>query len=286
MLHLNWIFFTPRIFSHPPSSPFAPFLFISYPTPSPTDDSTDPRYRKGWLDLVFVAYYVVFFSFVRQVALFYICYPIARHYGIRKGDKLARFGEQGYAILYFLFFGAWGLRIMSHLPSWWYNCPQFWIGTFVVSHCSNFKLNVNLRLPALADDSRTQVLLSHAGVLLVSAAHRPRLSSRETPERPQRIYCAPHRHYMAHWVCLSFVYPRTCLFTPLFPGGVTASTSRSSGMLYMSPWISQTFSSQWLRCSTISIGSGPQTPFSLFSSGSGRETDLVSPCYLYSSRSV
>jgi hypothetical protein len=152
--------------------------------------------------------------------------------------------------------------------------------------CSNFKLTVNLRLPALADDSRTQVLLSHAGVLLVSAAHRPRLSSRETPERPQRICCAPHRHYMAHWVCLSFVYPRTCLFTPLFPGGVTASTSRSSGMLYMSPWISQTFSSQWLRCSTISIGSGPQTPFSLFSSGSGRETDLVSPCYLYSSRSV
>jgi len=29
--------------------------------------------------------------------------------------------------LYFSFFGAWGLRIMSQLPTWWYNCPQFWI---------------------------------------------------------------------------------------------------------------------------------------------------------------
>jgi acyl-CoA-dependent ceramide synthase len=127
LLHINWFLFTPLILSHPPPSPFAPLFFISHPTPSPTDDSTDPRYRKGWLDLVFLAYYVVFFSFVRQSVLFKICYPIARRFGIRKGDKLARFGEQGYAILYFSFFGAWGLRIMSHLPTWWYNCPQFWI---------------------------------------------------------------------------------------------------------------------------------------------------------------
>ena len=84
---------------------------------------------------------------MRQLVLFKIWYPIARRSGIRKGDKLARFGEQGYAILYFSFFGAWGLRIMSHLPTWWYNCPQFWIGTFVVSRCSNFKLTVILDYP-------------------------------------------------------------------------------------------------------------------------------------------
>jgi hypothetical protein len=57
-------------------------------------------------------------------------------------------------------------------------------------------------------------------------------------------------------------------------------------MLYTPPWMSQTFSSQWLKCSTISIGSGHKTSCSLFSLGSGRESDLVSPCYLYSSRSV
>jgi acyl-CoA-dependent ceramide synthase len=126
-LHINWIFFTPLIFTQPPPSPFAPLLFISYPTPSPTNDVTDPRYRKGWLDLVFIAYNIVFFSFVRQFALFRISFPIARYFGIRKESKLVRFGEQGYAILYFSFFGAWGVQIMSHLPTWWYNCEQFWI---------------------------------------------------------------------------------------------------------------------------------------------------------------
>ena len=62
------------------------------------------------------------------------------------------------------------------------------------------KLIVSCRLPTLADDSRTQALLSHAGVLLVSAADRPRLSSREAPERLQGTCCTSPRHSMAHWV--------------------------------------------------------------------------------------
>jgi len=139
-LHINWIIFTPLILSHLPPSPFSPLLFISYPTPSPTDDSSDPRYRKGWLDLVFLAYHIVFFSFVRQIVIHRIFYPIAQWFGIRKREKLARFGEQGYAIVYFGFFGAWGLRIMSHLPTWWYNCQHFWIGTFVVNRVGDSNL--------------------------------------------------------------------------------------------------------------------------------------------------
>jgi hypothetical protein len=150
-LHINWIIFTPLILSHPPPSPFAPLLCLSYPTPSPTDDSADPRYRKGWLDLVFVAYYVVFFSFVRQFIFYKVCFPIAQYFGIRKKDKLARFGEQGYAIIYFSFFGAWGLRIMSHLPTWWYNSQQFWIGTCVINHDSD----VNFRRPVLGRQLQT-----------------------------------------------------------------------------------------------------------------------------------
>ncbi|KAI0268253.1 TLC domain-containing protein [Gloeopeniophorella convolvens] len=126
-LHINWVVFTPLIYGHAIESPFAPLLFISYPTPSPTDDATDPRYRKGWLDLVFVAYHVVFFSFVRQFVVFKICYPLSQYFGIRKERVLARFGEQGYAIIYFSFFGIWGLRVMSLLPTWWYDCQHFWI---------------------------------------------------------------------------------------------------------------------------------------------------------------
>ena len=139
-LHINWITFTPLILSHLPPSPFAPLLFISYPTPSPTDDSSDPRYRKGWLDLLFLAYHVVFFSFVRQAIVYRIFYPVAQYFGILKEAKLARFGEQGYALVYFSFFGAWGLRIMSHLPTWWYSCQHFWIGMFVVNHVGHSNL--------------------------------------------------------------------------------------------------------------------------------------------------
>jgi acyl-CoA-dependent ceramide synthase len=139
-LHINWIIFTPLIHSHPPPSPFAPLLFVSYPTPSPTDDSSDPRYRKGWFDLVFLAYYVVFFSFVRQTVIYRVWYPIAQYLGIRKEGTLARFGEQGYAIVYFSFFGAWGLRIMSQHPTWFYNCQHFWIGTFAVNRVGHSNL--------------------------------------------------------------------------------------------------------------------------------------------------
>ena len=205
-LHINWIIFTPLVFTHPPPSPFAPFFFISHPTPSPTDDITDPRYRKGWLDLVFLAYNVVFFSFIRQFALFRICYPIARYFGIHKKGKVARFGEQGYAILYFSFFGAWGARIMSRLPTWWYNCEQFWIGACPIDNGRRLEYSdatlsaLCHRLPTLADDSRTQTLLSNAGILLVSAAHRARLWSREAAQRLQGARCTPHCHPLARRV--------------------------------------------------------------------------------------
>ena len=139
-LHICWITFTPLIPSHLPPSPFSPLFFVSHPTPSPTDDVSDPRYRKGWFDLIFLAYHVVFFSFVRQTVIYRIFTPIAQYFGIRKEGKLSRFGEQGYAIVYFSFFGAWGLRIMSHLPTWWYNCQHLWIGTFAVNRVGHSNL--------------------------------------------------------------------------------------------------------------------------------------------------
>lgn len=191
ILHINWVIFTPLLFTQPSPSPFAPLLFISYPTPSPTDDITDPRYRKGWLDLAFLAYNVVFFSFIRQFILFKICYPVARYCGIRKEGKVMRFGEQVYAIIYFSFFGAWGLLIMSHLPTWWYNCEQFWIGACSIDSCSRLECSDGRsypllhRLPSLADDSPTQALLFNAGVLLVPATHRGRLQTREAAQRLQ-----------------------------------------------------------------------------------------------------
>ncbi|KAF5344131.1 hypothetical protein D9758_008861 [Tetrapyrgos nigripes] len=107
------------------ANPFASFFLLSHPIlDSPPDD---PRYAKGYYDLLFIAYHVVFFSLVRQVITFSLCRPVARYFGIRKEGKLDRFGEQGYAFIYFSIMGAWGYRIMGQLPTWWYRTEYFWI---------------------------------------------------------------------------------------------------------------------------------------------------------------
>jgi very-long-chain ceramide synthase len=88
------------------SNPFAPFFLLSHHVPTSSTD--DPRYQKGYLDLVFIAYYVVFWSLVRQIVVVNISGRIARRVGIRREERIARFGEQVYAIFYWGIMGAWG----------------------------------------------------------------------------------------------------------------------------------------------------------------------------------
>ncbi|KAK7470545.1 sphingosine N-acyltransferase lag1 [Stygiomarasmius scandens] len=122
VLYFNWQLL-PWSKDYP--NPFGAFFLLSHPVPdSPPDD---PRYAKGYYDLLFIAYYIVFFSLVRQLITINLCRPIARYFGIRKEGKLDRFGEQGYAFIYFAVMGAWGYRIMGQLPTWWYRTEYFWI---------------------------------------------------------------------------------------------------------------------------------------------------------------
>jgi len=93
-------------------NPFAATFILSGRTVGSTDD--DPRYAKTWSDLLFIAYYVVFFSFLRQVVAVNVSRRIARRYGIRKEAKLDRFGEQFYALFYFSITGVLGY--VSPLP--------------------------------------------------------------------------------------------------------------------------------------------------------------------------
>ncbi|KAF9055431.1 longevity assurance proteins LAG1/LAC1 [Hymenopellis radicata] len=106
-------------------NPFQVFFLLSHYVPTSAPD--DPRYQKGYYDLTFIAYYIVFWSMVRQVITINICRPIARYFGIRKAAKLERFGEQGYAMIYFLVMGYWGYRIMGQLPTFWYRTEYFFI---------------------------------------------------------------------------------------------------------------------------------------------------------------
>lgn len=124
LLWANWELLAPWV-AHGLKNPFDPLLFISHRVPE--SSAEDPRYQKGWFDLVFIAYYVIFWSFVRQSFLIYVCHPVARWFGIKKEAKIDRFGEQAYATVYFAIMGSWGLRVMSQQPTWWYRTEHFWI---------------------------------------------------------------------------------------------------------------------------------------------------------------
>lgn len=105
ILWANWELLAPYV-AKGIENPFAPMLFISHRVPSSSPE--DPRYQKGWLDLVFVAYYIVVWSFFRQAITLHFFQPLARKYGIKKAGKLERFGEQGHAMAYFAVMSCWG----------------------------------------------------------------------------------------------------------------------------------------------------------------------------------
>ncbi|KAJ7668042.1 TLC domain-containing protein [Mycena rosella] len=105
-------------------NPFGPIFLISHRV---TSDPDDPRYAKGWCDLMFLAYNIVFFSCFRQLIMVNWSRPIAKYFGLKTEAKLDRFGEQIYAAVYFLLSGAWGFCMMRQLPAWWFRTEYFWI---------------------------------------------------------------------------------------------------------------------------------------------------------------
>ncbi|KAJ7047274.1 longevity assurance proteins LAG1 LAC1 [Mycena alexandri] len=140
VLYLNWELLTPQLTTlleplvpviapYLPdgriSNPFAPIFLLSHRIP--TSDPADPRYSKGWYDLLFIAYNIVFFSCFRQLITVTLFGRVAKYFRIKKEAKVDRFGEQGYALVYFFLTGAWGFRIMSQLPTYWYRTEYFWI---------------------------------------------------------------------------------------------------------------------------------------------------------------
>ncbi|BEI81962.1 hypothetical protein CcaverHIS002_0211220 [Cutaneotrichosporon cavernicola] len=101
-------------------NPFAWMIFPSYRLPN-------GLYTKGLLDFVFIGYYIIFWSFVRQFVTLYILRPLGTKLGI-KGSKVMRFTEQGYAVFYFGIMGTAGILVMKQLPTWWYKTENFWLG--------------------------------------------------------------------------------------------------------------------------------------------------------------
>ena len=84
------------------------------------------RYGKGWLDVCFMAFYIIVFSFLRQVITGHIFKPLAAHWNIKLENKQIRFAEQGYALTYWGIMGAVGVYVMSFQDSWWYHLDHLW----------------------------------------------------------------------------------------------------------------------------------------------------------------
>lgn len=131
VLYLNWRIISPQV-----SNPFEPFLFISHQIPSSEVLATKPslalnndlvRYSKGYKDIMFLAYYVIVFSWLRQSTTLFVFKPFAAWWGIKNERKRERFMEQGYSFLYWGSAGLLGLYVMSYQDSWWFNLEHLWL---------------------------------------------------------------------------------------------------------------------------------------------------------------
>ncbi|KAJ7107861.1 TLC domain-containing protein, partial [Mycena epipterygia] len=120
--------------AHRIPNPFPAFFFLSHPAPPPARPeaaTTAPGYAgqlyvKGPGDLALLAWTIVLVSLFRLLIGGYALPALARRCGITKEGRLVRFGEQGYAVVYFAIFGAWGVYIMSTSRTWWFTTEFFW----------------------------------------------------------------------------------------------------------------------------------------------------------------
>lgn len=89
------------------------FIFLSYRNPK------TGLYLKGVDDLYVVAFWIVFFTFLRVVVMDYVLMPYARSHGIKTQKGAVRFAEQGWACLYATVFWSLGMYIMYTSEYWW-----------------------------------------------------------------------------------------------------------------------------------------------------------------------
>ena len=132
-------------------NPFASMFHISYALAMEPEDAGVQRYGKGPKDLLFLAFYIIVFSLVRQTMVIYVVRPLAIKCGIRGQRKIERFTEQGYALFYWSSSSIIGLvsfqlrdstttrepilsrflcaaqYVMSQQPTWWYRTEAFWL---------------------------------------------------------------------------------------------------------------------------------------------------------------
>lgn len=176
-----------------PENPLAHLLFISYPLPHTSATVGGAQlYSKGRLDIAFLGFYIIVFSFLRLVVTRFLVRPLALALGLGKGGGkgaeglLLRFMEQGYAFVYFFCSSALGL-VSPRSSSRWTDAVavrHVRTGHLVVPDrvlldqlsalVRSFLLAHRAEASMQEDDGRAQVVLPPPVCILVSADARPR----------------------------------------------------------------------------------------------------------------
>lgn len=76
------------------------------------------QYGKGPKDLAFISFYMIFFTFFREFCMEVILRPFAKIVGVKKPQKVKRFMEQSYSVIYYGISGPFGLYVMSQTDLW------------------------------------------------------------------------------------------------------------------------------------------------------------------------
>lgn len=121
-----------------PANPLYGMLFSSYRI-EPEQEGGVVMYGKGKKDFLFVGYYMIVLSFVREFVMQQILEPLALWNGLKREGKIKRFMEQTYVIFYTGIVGPWGLAIMHHMPLWYFETRPMY-ETPHLSHELDFKL--------------------------------------------------------------------------------------------------------------------------------------------------
>lgn len=81
-------------------------------------NSTTGRYGVGFDDTYFIIFFVVLLTGVRAFTIDYILCPFARQWDLKKKKELARFGEQGWLLIYCTVFWSMGVVSGQILRAW------------------------------------------------------------------------------------------------------------------------------------------------------------------------
>lgn len=107
------------------SNPLHKFVTISYKTDA-KDENGYYLYDKGPKDFAFVLFYMIFFTFFREFCMLVLVKPLARKAGFTNHNKIKRFMEQFYSLIYYGLSSPFGFFVMMKLPVKWFDTYYFY----------------------------------------------------------------------------------------------------------------------------------------------------------------